>query len=770
MKTLNFKSSKFVNLIGLIVGITCVIAIMLWVEDELTFDTFHKDYNDIYRVLVEENGMNGYSNSAMTMPPVVKIIQDNIPEVVIATNYESNWNVVVKVNDNYLNEDGMAVIAPEFFDIFSFPVEKGDIKRLYTEKYSVALSQKTAKKYFGDEEPLGKSIDINKNPVTVIAVFDDVTNNSHINFDLLIPVSLCETMFGRGDKHDWGRQCLYTYIKVKPGVSQKQLDAKLHNILVNSPRKDMVLLSQPLKDIHFQKNLADEDYTTLGDKSYVFIFSFLGLFILILACVNYINLSTAAAEKEITNNGIRKLFGANKSGLIRTSLLKYIAISTIATLIALLIIVFLLLPLINKFTDKTLSFEPFTLNHVGFIVSVSLITGLLSGLYPAVSMASFSPLRVIKRMPHSSGALRQWLTVFQFAMSVFLIVATIVSFKQLSHIRNANIGFDKEQVLYFRLDHKENSYVSLKEKLGTIPQIEKVGGKLYYSPSIMNTISVKLPKHEKEDDLFVHNMIDEDFFPLLNVKMFDGQSFQEDSKSQWRSSVIINKKALDLFEGNPVGQTIRFSGKAYTVTGVIDETYFRSINSSQQPELYVYEPRPEYVFVKYIKGTNITQLNAQIASVVKDIYPEAPLDIQFLDTTYEKLYENDKRVSSLFSVLAVIAIIISSFGLFALSKFATEKRIKEIGIRKVNGAKISEILLMLNKGFIKWVAIAFVIAIPIAYFAMNKWLENFACKTSLSWWIFVLAGVLVMGIALFTVSWQSWRAATRNPVEALRYE
>ena len=413
MKTIKVKNSKLINLIGLTIGITCVIAIMLWVEDELTFDTFHKDSNDIYRVLVEENGMNGYSNSAMTMPPVVNILQDNIPEIELATNYEANWNVVVKVNDNYLNEDGMAVIAPNFFDIFSFPVEKGDIKRLYNEKYTVALSQKTAKKYFGDEEPIGRSIEIDKNPVTVVAIFDDITQNSHINFDLLIPVSLCETMFGRGNKDDWGRQCLYTYVKVKPGVTQEQLDVKLHNILATSPRENMVLLSQPLKDIHFQKNLADEDYTILGEKSYVFIFSFLGLFILILACVNYINLSTATAEKEIANNGIRKLFGANKSRLIKTSFLRYLFISTVATLTALLIL-YLLLPLINQFVGKTLHFNPFTLSHIVFIVSVSLITGILSGLYPAISMASFSPISVIKKSAHSDGALRQWLTVFQF--------------------------------------------------------------------------------------------------------------------------------------------------------------------------------------------------------------------------------------------------------------------------------------------------------------------------------------------------------------------
>jgi len=493
------------------------------------------------------------------------------------------------------------------------------------------------------------------------------------------------------------------------------------------------------------------------------------LFILVLACANYINLSTATAEKEIANNGIRKLFGADRSGLIRTSLLKYIILSVVATFAALLI-VFLMLPPINNLTGKTLILNPFTLPHILFIVLVSLITGLLSGLYPAVSMASFSPLRVMKESTHSGAVLRQYLTVFQFAISVFLIVGTIVSYKQLNHIRNANIGFDKEQVMYFRLNHNGNSYASLKEKLNSIPQIERVGGEMYYSAAIMNTVSVKLPGHETEDAIFVYNMIDEDFFPLLNVKIYDGKNFQEESKSQWGNSVIINKKALELFNGNPVGQTVNFLGKAYTVSGVIDETHFRSVNSSQQPEVYVYEPLPQYVFVKYKQGTDISQLTSQIASVVKDVYPEAPLDIQFLDATYSKLYENDKRVGSLFSILAVIAIIISSFGLFALSKFVTEKRIKEISIRKVNGARISEVLLMLNKDFVKWVGIAFIIATPIAWYAMHKWLENFSFRTNLSWWIFALSGALALGIALLTVSWQSWKAATRNPVEGLRYE
>ena len=776
MKPFKFQdlgNYKLLNIAGLSIGIACVLGIMLWVEDELKFDSFNKNSDRIYRVLAEEDGMEGYTNSAMTMPPLAEALKDKLPEVEKATNFEADWQVVVKAGDNYLNEEGMAVVGKSFFDLFSFPFVKGNPGLLDSEKYAVVLSERTARKYFGEEDALGKQLEINKIPVKVVAIFKDINYNSHIRFDMAIPEELGISMFGR-KKGSWNNQCLYTYVQVMPNVSSQLIASKIYNFIEKNinPERKVKLFPQALKDIHFHKGLADEDYTQLGDKRYVYIFSFMGLFILILACVNFINLSTAVSEKDIKANSIRKILGASKRKLLGKSVLKSVQISVVATGIALGFL-FLVLPFLNALTRKSLAFDFLNTLHLFVLISVALFSGILSGLYPAFYLTSFSPIGANKiKKTHTGQWQRKGLVVFQFSLSIILIIATLVSFKQFNHFRQINLGFDKEHTVYFPLKTDNSGYQILKERLMKIPGIEMVAGKDYYSPSIINTTAVRLPGKEM-DNMFSENRIDENFFSLLKVNFTDGQNFSVDNRSEWEQTVIINEKAKELMAvDNPVGMALKFWNRQFKIIGVIGETHFQSLNKSLQPELYTYVSDPHYIFVKYGNNPTISvnYLIGQIGTTVKEIYPEAPVNIQFLDLTYANLYENDKRVGTIFCIVAVIAILISCLGLFGLSSYSSEKRTKEIGIRKVNGAKVSEVLTMLNKDFVKWVGAAFIIATPIAWYAMQKWLESFAYKTSLSWWIFALAGLLALGIALLTVSWQSWRAATRNPVEALRYE
>jgi len=755
-------------MLGLSIGIACVMAIMLWIEDELKFDSFNKNANLIYRVLVEETGMEGYSNSAMTMPPLAGALKDKLPEIDKTANFESDWPVVVIAGENYFNEEGMAVVGKDFFDIFSFPFVKGNPQLMKTEKYSVVLSEKIAKKYFGEDDAIGKSIEINKNIVKVIAVFKDIDYNSHISFDFAIP----EDLFGKGTR--WDNQCLYTYVQVMPNVSTQVLRSKLYDFMAKNINQEskIKLFPQPLKDIHFQKNLADEDYTNLGDIRYVYIFSFMGLFILVLACVNFVNLSTAVSEQKIKDNNLRKILGASKAELVRTSVLKSLLNSTQATGIGLGIL-YLVLPILNTFTHKNLGIALSNPLHILSIVSIALSTGILSGLYPAFFLASFSPIKMIKSSKTKSSLWqRNGLIVFQFSLSIFLIIATLVSIKQFNYIRQINLGFDKEHVIYFNLKTNKSDYLTLKERMLKIPGIEMVAGKDYYSPTIMNMSTVKWTGELTGNISFSGHEVDEDFFSLLKVKFTEGQNFSKNSRSEWDNTVIINQKAKELIGADPVGQILKFWGRQFKIIGVLDETHFRSVNESIQPEFYIYTYSPKYIFVKYNNSfTNSNNhLTDQIRSTVKELYPEAPFDFKFLDATYAKLYENDKRVGTIYAIVAVIAILISCIGLFGLSSFNSENRTKEIGIRKINGAKISEILIMLNTDFIILITISYLIVVPIAWYAMHKWLQSFAYKTELSLWIFVLAGIIALMIALLTVSWQSFRAATRNPVDALRYE
>jgi ABC-type antimicrobial peptide transport system permease subunit len=770
--TPHIKNHHVINTIGLAVGIACALLIMLWVEDEMKYDSFHKDSDRICRILVEENSMKGYTNSAMTMRPLAESLVGKLPEIEKAANFEMDWDVVVKSGVDYIEEDGLAVAGTSFFDIFSFPFVAGNPQLFKTEKYAVIISEKIAKKYFGNENAIGKQLEIDKIQVKVVAILKDIDYNSHIRFNLVIPEELGRDMFGIKKGAAWDNQNLYTYILAAKNASFENLSAKLHNYIPTNvdPQNKMKLLLQPLKDIHFQKDLADEDYTYLGDKRYVYIFSFMGLFILVLACINYINLSTAVSEKDIKNNGVRKILGAKKSALIKTSVTHSMVLATTATFVALIIVV-IILPGVNTFAHKYLMLNFGNPLHIFFLLSVILFTGTLSGLYPAFYLASFSPLRSLKAHREK---VNQWkrngLVVFQFSLSIILIIATLVSFKQLSYIQQLNLGFDKKNTLYFHLETDKASYQSLKKKLLKVNGVEMVGGKRNFSPTVLNTTKINWQGSDGEH-VFMDNQTDEDFFSLLNVKFIEGQNFSRNLQND--QAVIINKKARELIQtDNVIGLNMKIYGTSREVIGVIDDVHFRSVNEKIQPEYYVYSESPDYIFVKYNRSSisSIQDFIKKIKVTVNTLYPESPFEYKFMDTTYANLYENDRRVGAIFFVIAILAILISCSGLFGLSSYSSEQRTKEIGIRRVNGARTTEVMAMLNGDFLKWVVIAFLIACPIAWYAMNKWLENFAYKTTLSWWVFAAAGIVAMVIALLTVSWQSWRAATRNPVESLRYE
>lgn len=766
------RNYNIINILGLSIGIACVFVIMLWVEDELKFDAFNKNADRIYRVITEEEGWSGHTNSAMTMRPLADVLKANLPEVEKAASFEMDWDVVTNVGDNSYNEPELVVINEDFFEMFSFPFLRGNPLSLFQDKHKVAISEQIAKQYFGEEDAIGKQFQINKTLVEVAAVFKDIDYNSHIRFDIAISTNLSKEIF-KSD-NSWDNWCLYTYIQVTDNNDQELLAQKLYTFLsdyIDKESEDHFLM-QPLREIHFQKGLSDEDFTYLGNKQYVYIFSFLGLLILILACVNYINLSTAVSEKHFKENGVRKILGASKSQIIKTSLIKSIITSVIATGIA-IVILFLVIPLFNNLTHKNLSFN-FT-NHLYILalLFIPLFTGLVSGLYPAFYNASFSPINTNKNdRLRSNNWHRKGLVVIQFSFSIGLIIATLVSFKQLCHIRQMNLGFDKEHTIYFYSDIDESGYQIIKNKLLKIPGIEMVAGKGYYSPTVMNSSEVRWTGNE-ESKLFVNNQIDEDFFPLLKVNFIKGKNFSKELKAEKQQGVIINKKAEEIIgNDNPIGMNLRLWGRQFKVIGVIDNVHFWSLNESIHPEFYIYSSNPQYFFVKFRNSPNIStqHLIGQIQSTIKEMYPSEPFDFEFLDTTYARLYENDRRVGKIFGIVAIIAIFISCMGLFGLSLYSSEKRVKEIGVRKVSGAKITEVLLLLNVDFLKWIVIASIIAIPVSYIAMNRWLDNFAYKTEVSWWIFAAASAITLVIALLTVSWQSWKAASKNPVEALRYE
>ena len=766
------KNHNIINILGLAIGIACVFIIMLWVEDELKFDTFNKNSANIYRVLTEEEGWSGYTNSAMTMRPLANALKANLPEVEKAASFEMDWDVLARVGENSYKENGLAVVSEDFFDMFSFPFAEGDSQAMFQDKYSVAISEQTAKKYFGEKDVLGKYFELNKKQVKVAAVFKDIDYNSHIRYDIAISTMLAKEVFGLDNS--WDNWCLYTYIQTAKNTDPANLASKLYTFLSDYKLKesDDHFLMQPLTEIHLHKGLADEDYSTLGDKQYVFVFSFLGILILILACVNYINLNTAVSDKSIKQSSVLKVLGATRYQLIINSMVKSILISVIATAIAVGIL-YLVLPSINNLAQKNLVLTFSNPAYLAVLLFISLITGLVSGIIPAFYNSSFSPLNCKK--DNKLGNInwqRKGLVTLQFSFSVILIIATLVSFKQLRYISNKNLGFDKEHTIHFYLDIDKSENHILKERLMNIPGIKNVASKNYFSTTTMNMSTVTWSGNP-EEKLFVQNQVDENYFDLLNVNFIDGKNFSKDLLSENRGGVIINKTAKGVIgTDDPIGMNLDLWGGHYRVIGVIDDVHFWSLNENIHPEFYRYTESSNYFLVKFRDNPNISskKIISQIRLVAKDMCPTQPFDYAFLNASYARLYDNDRRVGKIFAIMAGIAIFISCMGLFGLSLFSVERRIKEIGIRKVNGAKITEVLIMLSSEFITWIIVACVIAMPIAFFVTSKWLENFAFRTELSWWIFILAGLTSIVVALLTVSWQSWRAATRNPVEALRYE
>jgi ABC-type antimicrobial peptide transport system permease subunit len=771
----NKKNYNLINTLGLSLGILSVLVTMLWVQDELLFDSFNKNADRIYRILVEESHMDGFSNSATTMPPLAEALKDKLPEVEKAANFEMDWRVVVKAGNNYLNEEGMAVVGRDFFDMFSFPFAEGSPQSFKTEKDVAVISEKAAKRYFGAHDPLEKYIEINKHLVKIVAVIKDINYNSHISFDLAIPEELGNDIFHR-QKGNWDNQCLYTYIEVAENVKSEQLESKIHTFIPDNINKESQykLLIQPLREIHFQNNIADEDYTRLGDKRYVYIFTFIGLFILLLACINFINLSTAVSENDLKIYGLKKILGAEKSRLIFAVIRKSLAVTSLAAVIALLVL-YLVLPVINNFSGKSLSFDFLSFTHIAVLGAVIITTTMLSGVYPAIYLASFAPLNILKKNAalFRKSYLRNGLVVAQFSISIILITATIISSKQLTFIQNVNLGFDKQKIVYLPLETGSSTkYEALKEKLLQLPYITSVAGNNYFSSTVFFTAEVDWQgKDNNNPAIFSLNQVDNNFIPLLKLKMLKGRNFSQEIESDKQNAIIINKKAEERIGRYPIGMTLKTMDREFEIIGVIDNAHFKSVNEKTQPEFYVYSEQPSYIFLKYDDTkVGVNQLIGDVRNTVHSFFPETPFEYHFLDSTYAKLYENDRRVKTIFSLLAVIAIVISCMGLWGLISFSSEKRTKEIGIRKVNGARTAEIMAMLNNDFIKWVFVAFVIACPIAWCAMHQWLQNFAYKTELSWWVFALAGILALAVALLTVSWQSWRAATRNPVESLRYE
>ena len=764
------RSTSMVNLIGLTVALTSVAFIATWVHHELSFDKFNKKFKNIYMVASEWKYSDGKSDFIMETPtPLGPYLKENFPEVIQSTRFEKQFGgrFLEAENKKFL-EQGFA-IEPSFFDIFTVHFVTGDSRAIPSKPNSILISQRLANKFFGKENPLNKSITFFINTektkqYEVSGVYKNIPDNSSLQHDFLIPISIPEP-------NNWFAFGESTFLLLPNEIDKANLNEKIaqfYNYDKLGFNIDWYL--HPLKDMHFHSDFQQFVYHP-GSIQYVYIFTIAGIFILLIAVLNFISLVSVLSTNRLKESGIRKISGASKKKIIFSFLAEPFILVSLS-----LIFTFLLIEIFqssfNELSDSTfVGFHQNTFVLIALILAGIVIAG-IAGIVPGIFVANLEPSDALKQKKKSvGGSYRKYLIALQFTLAIVLMSSTFLIHKQLNYIFHKDLGFNKENIVHVPLKGKMGeNYALIKQKLLTEPNVEQVTNG---SPIFSSGIEFPgwtwdgMNKDEKHSIAGIN--ADGDFIKTFHLEIVQGENFSENNSSN--NKVIINEEAAKVMDmENPISQHMQLKGKDYEIIGVVKNFHSRHFSHKIRPLMLTYGEDGHNLYIRYKNDNNKAKIIVLANSEYDKFNPEFPFEYHFFSDEFIATYRNENKMLSLLSYFVVVAFLILGFGLYGLSKQMAISKTKEIGIRKVNGAKVSEILSMLNKDFIKWVSIAFVIATPVAYYAMYKWLENFAYKTNLSWWIFALAGLLALGIALLTVSWQSWRAATRNPVEALRYE
>jgi putative ABC transport system permease protein len=752
---------------------------MLWVMDEINYDLFHTNADNIYRITTEIEIRDQVAHNARTPARIGPYLKETYPEVVNYARFYHNsgndgsWRV--RYEDKSFTEYNSGFAEPEFFEVFTFPLIAGDPKTALADPYSIVLTESTAKKYFGDEDPLGKTLVLDDQFNFIVnGIMKDVPANSHMQFDFLVSVYFWEEL--NIDLQTWVNFRFYTYIQLDEKVDYVSFAENITGV-INEHNDFFTSYAhlQPFNDIHLFSSY-EQDLAGHGDVTYVYLFSAIALFILLIACFNFINLSTARANKRAKEVGLRKVVGAFKSNLILQFLGESIVLSFLALFFA-LILTDLLLPYYNELSGKTLYISN-SLELIISIIGIALFTGFVSGSYPAFFLSSFQPSRTLKgsiSQGKRNSIVREFTVIVQFTLSIILIIATLLVYRQLNYISEMKLGFTKEHVLYLNFSGQVpimQRYESIKnELLGTrgVVAVEKVS---QIPPNITAGIdSVSIIGSGSEDAIFM-NLVSGgyDLKKTFDFEIKEGRYFSREFGAD-TNGVVINETAAARFgDPDPIGKQIRFFNTTRTIIGIVKDFHLQSIREEISPTAIVTNPDFANYLVLRIQSHNITSTLDNLNNTLSNILPDYSQGFRFLDDDFDALYRAEMRLGKLTNYSTILAIIISCMGLLGLASHSAQQRTKEIGIRKTLGASNSGIVVLFSKEFTKWVIIANVIAWPVSYYLMNRWLENFVYKIDISYWVFILAGVISLLIAMITVSSQAIKASLANPVESLRDE
>lgn len=799
---LKHKFYSLINVLGLSIGLTCFLLISLYVIDETNYDSFHKDGDRIHRMDFTGNINGSEFITTLASAPVAQTMVEEFPEVEDATRIRTsgNWVIRRKNEENSYNEEEVAYADKNFFTFWDFKLLQGDAKTCLDRPNTLVISQSMADKLFNGADPIGQIVVLdNKDDWEITGVYQDMPSNSHFSYTFMLSMESRE----EAKSKMWMSFNFNTYLKLQKGFQPSKLEQKFPDLIQKyiGPEIEKFMGASleefyeagnvagfslfPLKDIHLKSDKLGE-LGNNGDIKYVLIFSAIALFILILACINFMNLSTARSAGRAKEVGVRKVMGAHKSQLRKQFLTEAFLITLISMVIA-YVLSMLLLGQFNALAGKEMIFSNlFSFKFILIMIGILLVVGILAGSYPAFFLSNFRPVEVLKgklNLGLKGGGLRSTLVVIQFCVSIIMIIGTAIVYQQLSYIQNKKLGFSKDHVVLIHdpwvMDDKAESY---KNEV------------LQYSNILSGTLSGFLPvpsnnnsnvwfpgasATKNESYVFGEFRIDHDYLSTLDIEIKEGRNFSRDFPSD-SAAVILNESAVErLGWANPIGRKLStYDGNpddnepsiaTYTIIGVVKNFHFQSLKNKIEPLLFELGKSRGFLSLK-VSSENIPSTISFLEDKWRDFAPGQPFEYSFLDQRFNDMYKNEQKLGQIFGVFAFLAIFIACLGLYGLAAFTAEQRNKEIGVRKVLGASIMSIITLLSKEFLKLVGVAFIIAAPIAYFAMKNWLYDFENRTEINIWVFAFAGVISLAIAWLTMSYQSWNAARVNPAKSLKDE
>lgn len=784
------KGYTFLNVAGLAVGIASCIIIFFFIRNELSYDTYHRDADRIYRVAIDIQSKADNRVFAKTSAPLVAALKKDFPQVEQAVQLWQ-WNsLLVKYGEEKsFYEDNFFLTTPDVFKVFTIPLLKGNPETALSRPATVVIAEETALKYFGNENPLGKTITVNKKEYEVTGVMASLPYSSHLKLNMLTAISTLEKEAWVQDVMDnWHSTMFYTYIKVKPTIDLAQFNKQIitaANSYVGDLLKEWVVkyvyFLQPITDIHLHSNLSGEAEVP-GSAINVSILSVVAILILLIASLNYINLTTAQAANRAKEVGVRKVIGASRAPLV----FQFISESLLLTVAALLLavgLVYVVHPLFEELSGQTIDFgQEITPQFIASLIGITLLVGVIAAAYPALFLASFRPVSVLKgklSMGAKGATLRKVLVVCQFSISLMLMVGTMMVYRQLNFMKEGNLGFAKEQVVVLPvrggLSIKDN-YEGIKSEFKGHNSISDAAASASVPGRGVENFAISLiGEADDRGQSMYYLFVDFDFLQLYNIGTVAGRAFDKEISTDAQTAFMINETAVKAFgwasPEEAIGKKLNTGfGRDGEIIGVYKDFHYRSLQSPIEPlVMAVNTGRLSNISLK-IQTKDVASTMAFVENKWQELFPNHPFEYFFLDEEFNKQYAADEKIGRTFLAFTSIAICVACLGLFGLATFTAEQRTKEIGVRKVLGATVPNIVLLLSKDFTKLVIIAFMIATPVSYLLISRWLENFASRISIGWEIFIIAGAAVLLIALLTVSYQSIKAALANPVKSLRNE